>query len=344
MAEMGLVLFDNTIKNTRFIRLRKLFLATGLLKSRLGTRLYLSWKLRKFEIQDEKIELQDQMSFRVMTLPFREERWKDLNTVFILHYLTQVCSSRGIGYCRLPPFIQVPEVPLFLSPWYNLAKLLLKPLLVRILGDLCAKKGIRLGDLDIVLLCNRESDALVSVIRCLEPHLRYITIAAGDKDSVEKKLEGIFTETGLSVSVVGDVRNAIKHADLLIVVDTMELAFRVHSKALVVNLGDEQAGKLFTENMMINGVELDLPKAWQLKIRSGIYKYYSRRELAEIAAGALLLPGGGESRDYGNFAFDDERSLWAARLLNECGFRVSGFRGRRGILRPEMVVKALRTS
>jgi hypothetical protein len=194
-----------------------------------------------------------------------------------------------------------------------------------------------MSSLDIVVIPGNDMEELFTTVRLLEPGISFLTVAAPNRAPFEAGLAAIADETGLSVNISADFRHVLKNAELIInFEDTSVITrYRMNPKSLIINLYGPGKSKIAGENTVINGVEYELPERIINVFGRDVLHFFGKKEIADIfICHELGL--------YGDFVFNELIEQSVRSLFNEKGMTITGFSGRRGVLRVENVLKAVR--
>jgi len=340
MADFALVLFDDGIKaaspdgnSHSFIKrlsgcFSGLLYRVGLYKSRLGSKIYYFFKKEVFRNGINKVELFGSIGVWLIRLPFPAAGLGRFNPYFIGRYLDKVCSERGIGDCHMPAFICEKTGFDRFSSVLPVGRMSFKSLLPLILEKIFTNSGLNIADLDIVIVPGEDNNELYTVVKILEPGIRYVTIASKDKEAFEKGLSGISEESGLSIGVSGDCKSMFKCADLIINLGNGVLISkcRICPKSVIINFNEPCRLKIQGDNTVINGVEYELPSGIREALGYDVSKLYSRKEAADLII-AHKLGIRKECR------FNSEVGSLIRNEFGRCGCKITGFTGLRGAVK-----------
>ena len=349
MTDIGLVVFTGNEKiiaakkeghvkslvRRAFLKTGKLLHRCGFYKTAFGTWLfYLSHK-KYFSQPNELVKVSDNLEFQIIRLPLNIEELSGFNGTYLEKLVNRNIAVNNIKYCHIPSTVKDRGFFKNFDSCPNYEGLLLKLLLDPIVANIYSKRADRIGDLEILFLAGEDRAETYEAIRLLEPQIRYVTVAAGNKEEVESETENIFGDSGLSISVVGDYKSALKHADLILNFDK-ELPFlskiKLKPQAIVFNLADADLTGAFSEKTVIYGLVPDLPKELTSRLGMRIMQYYTRRELASL----LIARLSGLSEEY-PFTYDS--SLKVKTDFGHYGFRIAGLKGKYGVLRLDALQK-----
>lgn len=318
-------------------RLVELLFNAGFFKFILFTRLYYLYRKNDFLKGLFSYELLENVKAWVIKLPFSPRMIFHLNIDFISEYLERICSENNILHCIVPePLRREIKSDGVFKEYHIPEKILFKSLLIQVLEEIYPKAGIRIENLDLVIVHGSDNEELHTIIRLLEPYLKYVTILSPDKDGIESRLKEISDDSGLSYSISSDYRNRLKHADLIINLGKPFeiLRCRLSRKSLLVNLYDTQDTCINGENTVINGVTFDIEGIDAKNLFYEVQGYYSKNEVYRtIFAHRLDLAIHNK--------FNYETALYVREEFINSGCRLTGFAGRRGSISIANVIKSV---
>ena len=341
----------------------------GLFKSRLGTSLFRLFNNKKFgkaagavKTETEIPEASDHTGFRPdlhtaamyhangligpglgavpVELPFPRSLLPLFNLRSIGRFIEKLCVKNGWERCFISGTDMTPgELARYSADTGNRDRIF-KALLLPMLDAIYTKNGIRLDDLEITIISGESVSELLTVVMRLEPYVRYINVAAADKESVESALSGFCADSGLSVFVGGDLRSILRDADLIINLDCeVNLSGRkIKSGALFINLVNADNRRLQGDYTVINGLAYNFRSDIYSRLGKEICRCFGKAELSELlmAIKAGLLAEGPVSDDDGESEGSDGYSPDAAgavlKVFKNDGCAITGLVGRHGIL------------
>jgi hypothetical protein len=352
MPDAALVAFsgeENTVG-------RNPFLLSGCLKRRAGMALYRFFNKKAFESGIQEFSIASTELLRI-GLPFARSSIGSLNSKYLADYIFRICSEYGCARCFFPGAqygaLACMEGAAGTVGYYRAEDIrpsLCKSLFIPILHELYGRAGIRLDSLDIAFVCGSDPDELFSLVKRLEPYVKYVNIAAPDKGSLEAGLASLCDESGLSAFVSSDFDRILRNADLVIHLGDAELLSKYHigRHTLVLNYSEDNRPVLRGEFPVINGLLFSFPGEVLSLFGEGIRRNYSREELSEILlglkAGLPARDGYGSGDDAGTAKTAEVAKIAEAELaeaiFNASRCRITGFAGRRSVLQPDFVRKA----
>lgn len=350
MADFGLVLFEDDKAKTEinakktgnlagklFMRSIELLFDAKFFCSTLGTRLFFSSKRKELSGELQCCELYDNVKVWILRLPFPVRRFFQLNRAFVEEYLTRIWTEKNIRSWLVPEQLR-GSITVDRDGSRSLkGNVLLKALLMPVLESIYPKVGLRIENLDMVVVAGNESEELYTVIGLLEPDIKHVTVLSEDKEQVEKRMYELFADSGLSFYVSREYRHHLKNANIVInLQNPAETArYRMPRKSLVINLHDVTDTRFPGENTIINSIVFDLPGNPIKDLMYDLRGHYGKTELygtilahrLELASEARFSPGLADRIQQG---------------FKKTGARITGFQGRRGMIGINDVVKAIK--
>jgi len=218
----------------------------------------------------------------------------------------------------------------------SIRTIIFKALLLPVLEEIYSKSGIRLDNLDTVFVNGENTVELKTMVKQLEPFVRYVNIAASDKVVVEGELSDICMDSGITIIVSSDFKSILRNADLIINLGEIEAISksRIKPESMVIHFSSRPSIAVQGEYTFISGVEYTFPGSQYNMFGEDINRNYSKSELTEIiiAFKAGLLNGG---------SYNEATAAKILGIFKKNCCKITGLHGRRGILKLENVVKAL---
>lgn len=212
-------------------------------------------------------------------------------------------------------------------------RFLFQALVVEILKKLYPDKA-DIGHLDIIVIEGDNKNEVINVVRMLYPVTKFITLLAMDRTWLQKELEDIYINTGLSISVISDFKKGLNNADVIINFGDMgkidEYA-KVKPKAVILNFGPGlyktgylksylNKEEISTGNIVICSLEIYIPPAIMVKLGKLIPADFSSLEMAEFLIQNRIGPLSNNVQ--GDYIMQD-----MARTFKENGYYIKGFIG-----------------
>jgi len=308
----------------------------------------LSDKFKKRDVGEwvEKIQLYDDLCVYLVKPPYGIDELSGRNSGKMKELVLEICAKYGIENCALPsrPYEEARRTEEVSRGFYR-GGLLYRSLLNNMLEKICAANGMSLFNLDIAVIPGKKAYELYNAVKQLSGNVKYVTAVADEenRNQVEAEIDRIYDEYGLAVGLTTESGSGLNGAHIIInfkeyadsAAGSPGLSLKKSARAKVVNYGGPGAAKAFGGNIVINGVEVALPRKILAGLGNDILVNYGTCEIAEmILLSRLNIVGAGDGDgDMGLFGSGKIENLAYAFL--EHGFKISGFTGRHGILRKE---------
>lgn len=278
------------------------------------------------------IELYENFTLHLIGLPFSIKDLEMLNKHKIERHISEICMDRNIDNCIIPSDVYNSSEMIKHTENPYSGRFLFKSLLTKILEEIYSNRGIRIGELDILIIKGEDDTELYSIIRQISPLVKYLNIYSDNKDVYQNQIDDIFGDFGLSIGITEELNSSAKNADIIINLrSSFDNIKKIRSKpnSVIINYGLKEASKFFENGNLINGIEVGLPKKTFGWIDENIRSYFTDTQIAEII---LCHKTGLQGKAV--LGTIDERT--AAILLKEFisgSFRISGFTGRYGTIK-----------
>jgi len=311
---------------------------SGLLKTYIGTAMFHLFNRNKFRngIHEFKIDMETDTSILAIRLPFPISLLSSYNRQYIERYILKVYTARDCLRCFVPAAYGGLGGHEQYSVDKSIQTIIFKALLLPVLEEIYLKCGIRLDNLDTVFVNGENTVELKTMVRQLEPFVRYVNVAASDKEAVESELSDICMDSGISIIVSSDFKSILRNADLII--NLGEIAaiskFRIKTESVVIYFSSWPSTAVQGEYTFLSGVEYTFPESQYKIFGEDIFRNFGKAELTEIllAIKAGLLNGG---------IYNEATTAKILGIFKKNCCRITGLHGRRGILKLENVVKAV---
>jgi hypothetical protein len=122
-------------------------------------------------------------------------------------------------------------------------------------------------------------------IKQLSPLAKFLTIITKEKELIQKEIEDVFDDTGLSVRVTDDIASGLDGINVFINIGNLgEFTSRkkIICNAVVINYGDMKSDQVKFTGEVINRINVGLPAGVEGLIDEEFLNYFSRIEIAEI--------------------------------------------------------------
>lgn len=308
---------------------------SGFLKTKIGTALYCILNKKKFKNGIREFEIEPGQGGLSIGMPFSVSFLSKLNRPYLEQRITKYCSDHACNSCYVPAAAK--KQGFMANTTFDLQFVIFKALLVPILDVIYSESGIRLDHLDTAIVSSDNMDELAVVVGQVEPFMRYINIAAADKEAVEDKLSSICMDSGISIFVSSDVKGILRNADLIINMDKASTLskYRIKSGSLVFCFSNEERQRFQGEYTVIRGVEYTFPENQYEVFDKETRQNFSKAELTEM----LTVCRAGLPKE----AYYNAVSAGAVlKVFRESQCRITGFQGRRGVLKVENILKTIR--
>ncbi|MCX7923670.1 MAG: hypothetical protein N3B21_16920 [Clostridia bacterium] len=287
----------------------------------------------------KRAELYTNLNAYIIQLPYSLSELSDLGKgrlEKIKGHIDKICSDNNIEAC-------VFSSSLATLPGFNECnkklfdgKRLYKSLLINMMDKIYSHKGIKINDLDITIIQGKSREELLEVIIQLSPMVKYITILSGDKDGLQKEMEALYEDTGLSVRVTDNIKSSMRNADLVINLSdscSITSGCSIAPKTVVLNFGNFNTTKILGEFTVINGVEISLPNDICSRLDSNIYEYFNKLEIAEI----ILMHRISSSEKGKENQCDYRYMSKVSKNFKEDGYKIVRFTGRHSTFRADEI-------
>lgn len=335
MPELAFVVFDENSKKGN----PGLITRSGMLRTYVGFSLFHMFRRRKFRAGILEFELDAGTGTQILLirLPFPPSWLPFLNRQLMERYILKVCAQKDCLRCYLPEFCRSPGFLDGHAEGENTCILVFKSLLIPVLEEIYLKNGLRLDNLNTVLIHGESTNELKIMVSQLEPFVRHLNIASSSKEAVEAELADICMESGITVFVGGDLKSMLKNANLIINLGEVSVPpnIRVRQEPVVIHFSGTQNALVHGECTFISGVDFIFPAVSYEAFGEDINKNYSKQELSQILieSKAGLLNGG---------IYNETTAAMILGIFKSSGCKITGFHGRRGTLKVENILKALR--
>ena len=211
---------------------------------------------------------------------------------------------------------------------------LFKALLPGVMEEIFLQRGIRPGELDIAVIAGHSRTELLTVLSCVLPMVKYITVVTHDKEQIREEAGRIFEETGLSMMVTSDYEASLKYSDLIINLGNLHgegTRIKPNRRSIILNYGHKNVPDRLAENTVINGVAITLPGQLQAFPGDRIINRFDKGQLAWVMLTMKLF--GDVCRELPDCA----RLRQIYRAFRSEGYGIAEYAGRHGTVGKEQI-------
>lgn len=299
----------------------------GFLKTRMGSALFF-WLNKKNSADGiEVLKLKDGTEILKIGMPFDDSLVSSLNISYLERRVSKICREYGcVGYFA-PASVRSGDAFRSSFALQKSRSVVYRSLLIPILDVIYKDSGLMLDELDMVFIPSCETDVLTLMVRQIEPFMKYVYVAAADRQRVEDQLADICEESGLSVFVSNDFTYTLGHANLIICPGngngSKALQQKIRPDTIVINFSDEGKPFIRGDFCYISGVIYQFPDSEFTCFSDDIRRCFGRSELTEILM--ALKAGLSDTGDFSEIAVKNVLNAFYGS-----GCRITGFMGRRG--------------
>lgn len=274
---------------------------------------------------EKKIEVDSNLVIYSIKLPFKLRELNKSSKIVrnkAERLIFKICIEKSIDRCLIPADLNVSLKNCEKSSFTG--DILYKVLVEQILRNICEKQGSSIREVDIAVIQGEDDVLPYIVIKLLSPIVKFITLVTNYRGMMEKKLEQMCDETGLSVRITNDVESALDSCELVINygnIKSSSIKKTVKSNAIVINYGEFEDTLFGNRNTIINGIDIGLGKKYLEGFETDLYKYYSPIEIAEIILTSKLHKSINNLYDLVDYMFVDN---FITNFVKE-GFFVRGY-------------------
>jgi len=233
-------------------------------------------------------EIQVDSSFVIqgIKLPYTLEEFNKLGRAKrnrLEKIISKICSENSITKCIKPASCSCSLKSCEKSKFDG--KIVYTALAEYILNDLCEKKAFSIRDIDIAVIQGEDDLLPYLIIKLLSPVVKFITLVTGQKEVMERKIEEICDETGLSVRITDNLKDVLKNSDLIINYGNIKISGIKNSidlNSIIINYGELEDLVPEIKKIVICGIDIGLTDKYLQAFEKEIFKFYSSTEIAEI--------------------------------------------------------------
>lgn len=243
---------------------------------------------RAFKIRpviDKRIEVDSKFAIQGVKMPYtlsELNRSGKMTRNRIDKAILKICTENSIDRCIIPAELDCSLRSCGKSGFTG--KIVYTVLAENIIKDICAKKGLGISEVDIVVIQGEDDVLPYTVIKLLSPSVKFITLVTKHKELMEKKVEQVCDETGLSVRITNDVESVLKSCDFVINYGNIKgssIKNFVNSNATVINYGELEDTLLGMKDRVVNGIEIGLGNKYLQGFKKEIFSFYNPIEIAD---------------------------------------------------------------
>jgi hypothetical protein len=165
----------------------------------------------------EEINLFDNESISVISIPltYSIKEFKDKKEA-IEKKIIAICNSHKVDKCIVPVSIAEDlsrESELFQS---FSGMLLFKSLILLLIEEICKRRESTINEMDISIVQGDSAEELITFVKILSPHIRYLTLITSLDKEIEDELNSLYIDTGLAVGINSDLNRSIRNKDIIV--------------------------------------------------------------------------------------------------------------------------------
>ncbi|NLP14410.1 MAG: hypothetical protein GX383_08090 [Clostridium sp.] len=236
----------------------------------------------------KKITVARDFSLFFIRLPYSLDELKKLRRFTIRRIqkmVLKVCHDNSIKKCIYPQNAPDEIMDGFSIKNPFSGNFIYVSLLVNILKLLSINRDINIREFNIAILDTNSRNLLHFFIKQLSPLAKFLTIITKEKELIQKEIEDVFDDTGLSVRVTDDIASGLDGINVFINIGNLgEFTSRkkIICNAVVINYGDMKSDQVKFTGEVINRINVGLPAGVEGLIDEEFLNYFSRIEIAEI--------------------------------------------------------------
>jgi hypothetical protein len=205
-------------------------------------------------------------------------------------------------------------------------------LVLHMINEMISGNKKELKDLEIAIVNGNDENKLFAIIQLLLQKIKYLTLIVEKEELLEKNINEICSETGLSIRLTSDMKTALKDIDLIINLNNsyeLKHTSKLKSNTIILNFGAAITSLASVENVIINKIDIGLPSMLKSKLNTNLLMDFNSLELSEIV---LSHKYGVEDKILESH-YNYESMQILAKRFKEDGYKIEGFFGRRGLLK-----------
>lgn len=284
----------------------------------------------------KKINLYENVNAYIIELPYNKRNIYRINKRKLEKFLAEFRSQSNVTSFITPDSISDKIEFGGCTSGHFYKPFLFKCLTYNIIENIYLKRGINVNSLDICIVKGSSNEELYAFIKLFSHVAKYISVLAKDKDSIEDRVREIYAESGLSVAVTSDCKNAFEDVNVIINLGDLkefDAKTKTNKTLLIFNYGGLDISKISSKSIVINGVDIGLPKEVRSKISKNVYKYFTEQEIA----GIILYHMMGEEIIKKSGEIDNNIMRKMYKQFKEGRFTIRRFLGLHGPIREDLI-------
>lgn len=234
----------------------------------------------------KKLEVDSSLTIHAVKLPYTLNELKKSGRFTrnkISKCLIKICKEDSIDKCIVPHDLPFPLD--ICEKSHFTGKIVYTVMAMNILEHILKLKELDIRGVDIAIIQGDNKVLPCVIIKLLSPIVKFITLVTKEKELVEKNIEEVCDETGLSVRITNDVESVMVSSDIVINYADLKsfgIKKKVVSNAIIINYGELDEDRLRHRNDVINRVDIGLGDKYTDYFEDNVFKSYSSSEIAEI--------------------------------------------------------------
>ena len=234
----------------------------------------------------KRIQVDSNLIIQGIRLPYTLKEFNSLGRVEknrLDKVIAQICREHSITRCIMPASCSCTIKSCEKNNFEG--RIVYTALAEYILKDLCSRRGLNIREIDIAIVQGEDDLLPYIIIKLLSPVVKFITLVTEQRDLMDKKIEEVCDETGLSVRITDNLKDVLKNCDLVInygKLKTAGIKNNINSNAIIINYGELENTLAEIKKAIINGVDIGLGDKYLQGFEKEIFKFYSSTEIAEI--------------------------------------------------------------
>jgi hypothetical protein len=293
------------------------------------------FRAKEIQLKTNKIELYKNLNMYEIKLQYTIDdliNMKEKHLNDILRSISDICMKNNIRNCFIPEYLPEKFQTIECIKKKLSGQYLYMSLLHQIISELFPENKKDINDLEIAIINGDKEEKLFAVINLLMPKAKYLTILTEEKEYLDRNVNKIYCDTGLSISVASDMKNALKDIDLIINLNNsyeLKSTFKLKPRSVIINYSESIINWTTIGNIIVNKVDIGLPMTLKSKVDLNLFKNFSNLEFSEI----VLCHKYNIEDEVIEGQYNCEDMDIIAKCFKESGYKIEGFFGRRGLLK-----------